>query len=71
MMLTGIIKFFDQTRGFGFIRRDDGEEDVFVHASMVGEEDLGRLVQNQRVIFGLGVKHSKGPKAAWVRPDIL
>jgi CspA family cold shock protein len=72
MVLSGTIKFFNPERGFGFIRRDDGEEDVFVHANMLDPADVARLVQHQRVVFGLGsARSSKGPKAAWVRPDLL
>ena len=50
-MATGTVKFFNTTKGFGFIRPDDGSKDVFVHISAVGRSGLGTLSENQKVSF--------------------
>jgi CspA family cold shock protein len=50
-MPTGTVKFFNTTKGFGFIRPDDGSKDVFVHISAVQRAGLGTLTENQKVSF--------------------
>jgi len=50
-MATGIVKWFNQTKGFGFIRPDGGSKDVFVHISAVGRAGLQTLAEGQKVSF--------------------
>ncbi|MDA4848880.1 cold-shock protein, partial [Hoeflea poritis] len=50
-MSTGTVKFFNVRRGFGFIQPDDGEEDVFVHATAVERAGLGSIVEGQKLSF--------------------
>ncbi len=50
-MPTGTVKFFNTTKGFGFIRPDDGSKDVFVHISAVQRAGLATLNENQKVTF--------------------
>ena len=50
-MPTGTVKFFNSTKGFGFIQPDDGSKDVFVHSSAVESAGLGSLSENQKVSF--------------------
>ena len=50
-MPTGTVKFFNTTKGFGFIRPDDGSKDVFVHISAVERAGLGTLSENQKISF--------------------
>lgn len=50
-MATGTVKFFNTTKGFGFIRPDDGSKDVFVHISAVERSGLGTLSENQKISF--------------------
>jgi len=50
-MATGTVKFFNTTKGFGFIRPDDGSKDVFVHISAVERSGLGSLSENQKISF--------------------
>jgi CspA family cold shock protein len=52
-MTTGTVKFFNTTKGFGFIQPDDGSKDVFVHISAVERAGLGTLTENQKVSFDL------------------
>jgi len=51
MSATGIVKFFDAIKGFGFIQPDDGAKDVFVHISAVREAGLETLSEKQKVSF--------------------
>ena len=50
-MVTGTVKFFNATKGFGFIQPDDGSKDVFVHISAVERAGLGSLSEKQKVSF--------------------
>lgn len=50
-MATGTVKWFNQTKGFGFIRPDGGTKDVFVHISAVGRAGLQTLAEGQKVSF--------------------
>jgi CspA family cold shock protein len=52
-MSTGIVKFFNTAKGFGFIRPDDGSKDVFVHVSAVERAGLGSLNEGQKLSFEL------------------
>ncbi len=52
-MATGTVKWFNSTKGFGFIAPDDGGKDVFVHISAVERAGLTGLQDNQKVEFDL------------------
>ncbi|MGW8183180.1 MAG: cold-shock protein [Burkholderiales bacterium] len=52
-MPTGTVKWFNSTKGFGFIQPDDGSKDVFVHISAVQKAGLGTLAEGQKVQFDL------------------
>lgn len=61
-MPTGTVKFFNTTRGFGFIAPDDGSKDVFVHISAVERSELDYLVEGQKLSFDIE-QEARGPKA--------
>ncbi len=50
-MPIGTVKFFDTTRGFGFITPDDGSKDIYVHTSAVKEAGLSVLTEGQKVEY--------------------
>jgi CspA family cold shock protein len=50
---TGTVKWFNATKGFGFIQADDGSKDVFVHISAVEKAGLGTLKDGQKVEYEL------------------
>lgn len=52
-MATGSVKWFNSTKGFGFIAPDDGGKDVFVHISAVEQAGLKALQDNQKVSYEL------------------
>jgi cold shock protein len=52
-MSTGTVKWFNATKGFGFIQPDDGSNDVFVHISAVERSGLGRLKEGDKLSFDL------------------
>ncbi len=62
-MATGTVKWFNKTKGFGFIIPDDGDKDVFVHITAVVESGLTELAEGQKVSFEL-IEEPKGLKAA-------
>ncbi len=51
MAQTGTVKFFNSTKGFGFITPDNGDKDVFVHISAVEASGLRTLLDGQKVSF--------------------
>ena len=61
-MTIGTVKFFNSSRGFGFITPDDGSEDVFVHISAVERSGLGYLSEGQKIEFETQ-PDGRGPKA--------
>ncbi len=52
-MATGTVKWFNSTKGFGFIEPDDGSNDAFVHISAVERAGLGSLNEGQKVSYEL------------------
>ncbi|MBO6837942.1 MAG: cold-shock protein [Alphaproteobacteria bacterium] len=52
-MTTGTVKWFNATKGFGFIQPEDGSNDAFVHISAVERSGLSDLAEGQRVKFEL------------------
>ena len=52
-MTTGTVKWFKQTKGYGFIEPDDGSKDAFVHISAVEKAGLSTLNEGQKVEFEL------------------
>ena len=52
-MSSGTVKWFNPTKGYGFIQPEDGSKDVFVHISAVERAGLGNLREGQKVSFDL------------------
>jgi cold shock protein len=52
-MTTGTVKFFDHRKGFGFITRDEGGPDVFVHISAVERAGMISLIEGQKLSFDI------------------
>ena len=65
-MATGTVKWFNDSKGFGFIAQEDGE-DVFVHHSAITMPGYRSLQENQKVEFDIQ-QGPKGLQAANVRP---
>ncbi len=66
-MPVGTVKWFNATKGFGFIAPDDGGNDVFVHQSDIQMRGYRELQEGQKVEFEVQ-PGQKGPKAANVKP---
>ncbi len=58
-MATGIVKWFNPTKGFGFIQPDQGGGDVFVHISAVERAGLSTLNEGQKVSYDLATNKGK------------
>lgn len=52
-MATGTVKWFNTTKGYGFIKPDDNSKDVFVHISALQKAGLRTLIEGQRVNYDL------------------
>jgi CspA family cold shock protein len=64
---TGTVKWFNASKGYGFIAPDDGGEDLFVHYSEINSDGYAKLNENQKVQFEVG-QGKKGPCATKVTP---
>ena len=58
-MAIGTVKFFNPTKGFGFIQPESGEKDVFVHVSAVEQAGMGTLAEGQRVSYDIVTERGK------------
>ena len=63
-MTTGTVKWFNATKGFGFIQPDNGGPDVFVHISAVERSSLGSLSEGQKLTFEVERDQRSGKMAA-------
>ncbi len=63
-MNTGIVKWFNTQKGFGFIQPQDGSRDVFVHISAVERAGMQTLNEGQKVMFDLVADRRTGKSAA-------
>ncbi|OGT88859.1 MAG: hypothetical protein A2286_10290 [Gammaproteobacteria bacterium RIFOXYA12_FULL_61_12] len=57
-MPTGVVKWFNNAKGYGFVVADESEEDIFIHFSSIGMDGYKTLKEGQRVQFEIG----QGPK---------
>ena len=64
---TGTVKWFNESKGFGFIAPDDGGKDLFAHFSQIQGGGFKTLTENQRVQFE-ATECQKGPQASNIRP---
>jgi len=62
-MATGLVKWFNDSKGFGFIQADGAERDVFVHYTAISGDGFKTLAEGQRVDFEL-IDGPKGPQAS-------
>ena len=67
-MPTGVVKWFNEAKGYGFISPDDGSRDVFVHFSAIQSNGFKKLEEGQKVQFEV-VDGAKGPNAQKVIPS--
>jgi cold shock protein len=62
-MATGTVKWFNESKGFGFITPEDGGKDLFAHFSAIQSQGFKTLKEGQRVTFDVGAG-PKGPQAS-------
>lgn len=65
-MTTGTVKWFNDSKGFGFITPEDGGKDVFVHFSAIASDGFRSLAEGQKVTFNVE-DGPKGPQATNVQ----
>ncbi|WP_207101460.1 cold-shock protein [Paracoccus shandongensis] len=63
-MTTGIVKWFNSAKGFGFIQPDNGGPDAFVHISAVERSGLGELVEGQKLSYDMERDRKSGKMSA-------
>jgi CspA family cold shock protein len=63
-MSTGTVKWFNETKGYGFIQPDDGGKDVFVHISAVERAGMRNLIEGQKVSYEMQTDKRSGKDSA-------
>lgn len=70
MRQTGVVKFYNSQKGYGFIKPDDGGKDVFVHVTAVERSGIGEMNEGMKLSFETEPdKRGKGPKAVNLEPS--
>lgn len=64
VMVTGTVKWFNSTKGFGFIQPDDGGADAFVHISAVERAGMREIVEGQKISYELEQDRKSGKMSA-------
>ena len=63
-MATGTVKWYNETKGYGFIQPDNGGKDVFVHASALERAGMRGLVEGQKISYELETDRKSGKESA-------
>ncbi len=63
-MSTGTVKFFNATRGFGFLQPDDGSKDVFIHISALERAGIPTISEGQKLSYDIEVDGRSGKSSA-------
>ncbi len=63
-MATGTVKWFNDQKGYGFIKPDDGGKDIFVHISAVEKSGMRTLAENQAISYELHTDDRRGKTSA-------
>jgi CspA family cold shock protein len=63
-MATGTVKWFNETKGYGFIQPDNGNKDVFVHISAVERAGLRTLTEGQKISYDVEADRRTGKESA-------
>jgi CspA family cold shock protein len=63
-MITGTVKFFNTTKGFGFIQPEDGSKDAFVHVTALERAGIRSLTEGQKVEYELVTDRKTGKQSA-------
>ena len=63
-MATGTVKWYNPTKGYGFIQPSDGGKDVFVHASAVERAGMGGLNEGQTIAYEIEIDRRSGKESA-------
>ncbi|MGB0697457.1 MAG: cold-shock protein [Rhodospirillaceae bacterium] len=63
-MMKGSVKWFNETKGYGFICPDEGGADVFVHISAVQRSGMSHLSEGQRIVYEIQVDQRRGKSSA-------
>ncbi|MGH1571033.1 cold-shock protein [Methylobacterium sp. P31] len=63
-MATGTVKWFNETKGYGFIQPDDGGKDVFVHISAVERAGMRNLIEGQKIAYDVEADRRSGKESA-------
>lgn len=66
--MQGTVKWFNDTKGYGFIKPDDAKRDVFVHISELQKANIDELRENDRVEFDMGLGKNGKETAVNLRP---
>ena len=64
-MITGTVKWFNSTKGFGFIQPDNGDADAFVHISAVERADMREIAEGQNIGYALEQDRKSGNMSAF------
>ena len=59
IMQQGIVKWFNKTKGYGFISSADGQEDIFFHATVLEKAGLTKVEENQQIYYEVEIKDGR------------